>query len=167
MRKSMMWQGGRRLGGRHGGRGRQRARGAAAVELALLLAPLLLIVLATAELGRAMHHFNTLGKGVRDATRHLSQFGTADEVVQQARCLAVHGSVDCSGRPLLPGLSTALVSVCDAQRCPATHAAQSTGLGAMALVSVEIAGFRFAPVLPGTWPAFDFRPVAVTMRAPL
>lgn len=142
-------------------------RGAAAVELALLLAPLVLIVLATAEWGRAMVHLNTLGKSARDAARHLSQFGAAEEVVNQARCLAVHGSTDCSGQPLLPGLSTSLVRVCDAQRCPATHAGQSTGWGAMSLVSVEIVGFRFSPLFQGGGPAFEFRPVAVTMRAPL
>jgi Flp pilus assembly protein TadG len=138
----------------------------AAVELALLLAPLVLVVFAAAELGRAVHTFNTLGKGVRDAARHLSQFGTADEVVAQARCLSVHGSVDCSGPTAAPGLSTTLVRVCDAQRCPSSHASQSTGQGSIALVSVEIVGYRWI-ALPGGWvPDLAFPAIGATMRAP-
>ena len=144
----------------------RRSRGAAAVELALLLAPLVLVIFAAAELGRAIHTFNTLGKGVRDAARHLSQFGTAEDVVAQARCLAVHGRLDCAGPALAAGLSTSQVRICDPERCPATHASQSTGLGSLSLVSVEIAGYRWSSMLSGVVPDLAFRPIGSTLRAP-
>ena len=152
-----------------------RARGVAAVELALLLVPLLLIVLGVAEFGRAIHTFNTLSKGVRDAARHVSQFGPGDSAVQvEARCLAVHGRADCAGPALAPGLTTALVVICDAVACPATHANQSTGRGVVNLATVTIEGYVFVSVLgitlPGTGVALtdrSFPPIGATMRAPL
>lgn len=152
-----------------------RARGVAAVELALLLVPLLLLVLGVAEFGRAIHTFNTLDKSVRDAARHLSQRGPGDSAVwAQARCLAVHGDAACSGPPLAPGLSTTLVSVCDAVACAATHAAQATGQGVINLVSVTIDGYVFDSVLdlglPGTSVFFGdrrLRAISATMRGPL
>lgn len=152
-----------------------RARGIAAVELALLLVPLLLIVLGVAEFGRAIHTFNTLGKGARDAARHLSQHGPGDAAVQaEARCLAVHGRADCSGAALAPGLSTAQVQVCDALACPATHASQATGEGVVNLATVTITGYVFDSVLdialPGVGTALGdrrFPPISATMRAPL
>ena len=67
---------------------RQGQRGVAAVEFALLLTPLVLMVFGTTELGRAIYTYNTLDKTVRDAARHLSQHGPGDPVIQtEARCL--------------------------------------------------------------------------------
>jgi hypothetical protein len=87
-------------------------------------------------------------------------------VVAQARCLAVHGRPDCGGPALAAGLSTAQVRICDAERCPATHASQPTGWGAIQLVSVEIVGYRWRSAL-GAWvPDLGFRPIGATMRAP-
>jgi len=154
---------------------RHRSRGVAAVELALLLVPLLLLVLGVAEFGRAIHTFNTLDKSVRDAARHLSQRGPGDSAVwAQARCLAVHGDATCSGPPLAGGLSTAQVVVCDAVACAATHANQATGQGVINLVSVTIDGYVFDSVLdlglPGTSVFFGdrrLRPISATMRGPL
>jgi Flp pilus assembly protein TadG len=102
---------------------------------------MLLIVLGVAEFGRAIHTFNTLSKGVRDAVRHLSQFGPGDSTVQaEARCLAVHGRADCGGPALAPGLTTGQVVICDAVACPATHANQATGRGVVNLATVTIEG---------------------------
>lgn len=60
---------------------RRGARGVAAVELALLLTPLLVMLFGVIELGRAIYSYNTLAKTVRDATRHLSQHGPGDAVI--------------------------------------------------------------------------------------
>lgn len=152
-----------------------RTRGVAAVELALLLVPLLLIVLGVAEFGRAIHTFNTLGKSVRDAARHLAQYGPGDSAVQgEARCLAVYGRADCTGYPLAVGLTPATVLVCDALTCPATHANQPTGRGVMNLATVTIEGYVFTSVLgitlPGSGVALTnrrFPTISATMRAPL
>lgn len=141
-------------------------RGVAAVEFALLLVPLVLLVFGSAELGRALQTFNTLDKSVRDATRHLSQFGPGETTAAQARCLAVHSSLDCAGPSLAPGLSTSQVRVCDRELCPDTHAAQMTGRGAVNLVSVEIVGYRWATALGWAVPDMAFRTIGSTMRAP-
>jgi Flp pilus assembly protein TadG len=150
-------------------------RGVAAVELALLLAPMLVLLFGVTELGRALYTYNTLGKTVRDAARHLSQHGPGDSTVwAQARCLAVHGDTACSGPLLAPGLSTSQVSVCDAVACAATHANQATGQGVINLVGVTIDGYVFDSVLdlglPGTGTFFGDRrlqPISATMRGPL
>ncbi|TXD79146.1 hypothetical protein FUT87_20930 [Mitsuaria sp. TWR114] len=74
------------------------ACGVAAVELALLMSPLLLLVFGASELGRAVFSYNMLDKSVRDAARHLSQHGPGDATIAtEARCLAVYGTTDCSG----------------------------------------------------------------------
>jgi len=71
-------------------RSRSRQRGVAAVELGLLLTPLVVMIFGTTELGRAIYSYNTLDKTVRDAARHLSQHGPGDAAIAtQARCLAV------------------------------------------------------------------------------
>lgn len=143
-------------------------RGVAAVELALLMLPLVLLALGGAELGRAIHTFNTLDKAVRDAARHLSQHGPGEaQIAQQARCLATHGSLDCSGAALAPGLEASAVVVCDAVLCPDTHAAQATGQGAVNLVSATLRGYPWRSAAALVLPDLRFRDIQVTMRAQL
>jgi Flp pilus assembly protein TadG len=144
------------------------ARGVAAVELALLLTPLLVMLFGVTELGRAIYSYNTLAKTVRDAARHLSQHGPGDAVIAaEARCLAVYGTTDCTGTVVAIGLSTDQVVLCDAVLCPATHAGQSTGLGAVNLVSVGIAGYAWSSVVQWVVPDMRFNTISVTMRAQL
>jgi Flp pilus assembly protein TadG len=144
------------------------ARGVAAVELALLLTPLLVMLFGVTELGRAIFSYNILAKAVRDATRHLSQHGPGDTAIAaEARCLAVFGTTDCTGTALAIGLDTDRVVVCDAVLCPATHAGQSTGLGAVNLVTVGITGYAWSSVVPWVVPNMRFNTISVTMRAQL
>jgi len=148
--------------------GRAPQRGVAAVELALLLAPMLVLLFGVTELGRALYTYNTLGKTVRDAARHLSQHGPGDPLIAaEARCLAVHGNPDCSGSALAPGLSTAQVRLCDAVLCPSTHASQSTGLGALNLVTVGVADYAWSSALQWVVPDLRFNTISVTLRAQL
>jgi Flp pilus assembly protein TadG len=145
-----------------------RSRGVAAVELGLLLAPLLALLFGVTEIGRAIYTYNTLDKTVRDAARHLSQHGPGDAVIAaEARCLAVHGTTDCTGDAVAPGLSTASVVLCDATLCPLTHAGQSTGLGAVNLVTVGIAGYTWSSVVQWVVPDLSFNTISVTLRAQL
>jgi len=147
---------------------RSRARGVAAVELALLLTPLVLMVFGTTELGRAIYSYNTLDKTVRDAARHLSQHGPGDATIaDEARCLAVYGTTDCSGTPVAPGLTTAMVSICDATLCPGTHANQLTGLGSVNLVTASIQNYPYNSVVAFVVPSMSFNNIAVTLRAQL
>jgi hypothetical protein len=109
--------------------------------------------------------FHTLQHAVRDAARHLAVQAAGDATaVQQARCLAVHGQASCLGPPRVSGLSTAMVVVCDASTCPATHALQPTGQGAVDLVSVAIEGYRWSSVGGLVIPALSLPPIRAVMR---
>jgi len=143
-------------------------RGVAAVELALLLAPVLVLLFGVTELGRALYTYNTLGKTVRDAARHLSQHGPGDPLIAaEARCLAVHGNPDCDGAALAPGLSTNQIRLCDAVMCPSTHASQSSGLGALNLVTVGVTGYAWSSAVQWVVPDLRFNTISVTLRAQL
>ena len=145
-----------------------RMRGVAAVEIALLLTPLVLMVFGTTELGRAIYSYNTLDKAVRDAARHLSQHGPGDATIAaEARCLAVTGTTDCSGAALAPGLTVAMVTICDASLCPSTHANQLTGLGSVNLVTAGILNYPFNSVVTFVVPNMNFNNISVTLRAQL
>jgi len=147
---------------------RSCARGVAAVELALLLTPMVLMIFGTTELGRAIYSYNTLDKTVRDAARHLSQHGPGDvTIADEARCLAVYGTTDCSGTPVAPGLTTAMVSICDATLCPGSHANQLTGLGSVNLVTASIQSYPYTSVVTFVVPSMNFNNIAVTLRAQL
>lgn len=147
---------------------RRLPRGVAAVELALLMSPLLLLVFGASELGRAVFSYNMLDKSVRDASRHLSQHGPGDSTIAtEARCLAVYGTTDCSGTALAPGLTTAMVTICDATLCPSTHANQLTGSGTVNLVTASIQNYPYKSVVAFVIPDMSFNTIAVTMRAQL
>ncbi len=137
-------------------------RGAVAVELALLLIPMLMLALGAAEFGRALYQYNTLVKATRDAVRHLSQINPTatgySQAKTEAKCLAVYGNTACSGNPLAPGLTTDLIFICDRQNTESgcksidNYANVATG-SALApgptinLVEVGIAGYTFNFIL--------------------
>ncbi|HEY9065127.1 MAG TPA: TadE/TadG family type IV pilus assembly protein [Burkholderiaceae bacterium] len=149
-------------------RSRSRQRGVAAVEMGLLLIPLVLMIFGTTELGRAIYSYNTLDKTVRDAARHLSQHGPGDATVAaEARCLAVYGTDDCTGTAVAPGLTTAMVTICDATLCPATHANQPTGLGAVNLVTAGVQGYAYNSAVQFVIPDMTFNNISTTLRAQL
>lgn len=149
-------------------RPRRPVRGVAAVEFALLLTPLVLMLFGATEFGRAIYTYNTLDKSVRDAVRHLSQNGPGEAVIQgQARCLAVFGNLGCTGSPIAPGLTTAAVTLCDAVACAGTHAAQPTGSGAVNLVSVSINAYSYNSLVEFVMPDLNFNSISATMRAQL
>ena len=143
-------------------------RGVAAVEFGLLLTPLVLMIFGTTELGRAIYSYNTLDKTVRDASRHLSQHGPGDPIIAaEAKCLAVYGTTDCSGSPVAPGLTTGMVTICDASLCSSTHANQLTGLGSINLVTVGIQNYAFDSVVEFVIPDMTFNNISTTLRAQL
>jgi Flp pilus assembly protein TadG len=151
---------------------RRCARGVAAVELAFLLVPLLLLTFGATEIGRAIYTYNTLDKTVRDAARYMSQHGSGDPSIEaDAKCLAVYGNTGCTGNALAPGLSTSQVTVCDPITCAATHQGVSTGLGTINLVSVSIGAgankYHYSSLVSLVFPSLDFNAISVTMRAQL
>ncbi len=150
----------------------QRQHGVAAVELAILLFPLLTILFGITEFGRVMYQYNAIAKASRDAARLLSTQAPTDPdyptLVNEATCTAVYGNPTCSGARLLPNLATSMVSICDPVRCPATHAAVTTGTGVVNLVTVTIGGantpYTFSSLAPVAVPSFNFAAVSTTMR---
>jgi len=135
-----------------------RSRGVAAIELAIVLIPLLVLVFGITEFGRAMYEYNTVVKAVRDGARYLSTqnvgIGRAT-----AQCIVVYGRITpCSGTPLAPGLSTAIVETVDAANCTAadvgltagcTVSQQSvpTGSGVVNTVTVRVNGYVFTSLV--------------------
>ncbi|SOE59612.1 Flp pilus assembly protein TadG [Burkholderia sp. OK233] len=171
----------RRAGGPRG------MRGTAAVEFAILLIPLVTMVLGVAEFGRAIYQYEALTKATRDATRYLSEFSPSDVAypVADAQCLAVTGqltsSQGCSGKPLVPGLTSSMVVICDrvaSSGCPgvsfgniATYdanngASSGSPAGTVNLVEVKITGFTYVPlgsfILSTT--GLPFNNIATVMR---
>jgi Flp pilus assembly protein TadG len=139
--------------------------GVAAVEFAILLIPLIVLLFGITEFGRAMFQYDALAKSVRGAVRHLSQNSAGDaSAVQIAKNIAVFGNAGGTGAALLPGLTTAMVTVCDASSCAGTHANQSTGNGAINLVTVTISGYRFTSLVPALMPNITFENISSTMR---
>lgn len=138
-------------------------RGVAALELALTL-PLFVALLAAAwDLGRAVQQMAQLHQAVRGAVRHLATGDAADPTRQnEARRLAVYGRVEGGSLPIVPGLQLSHVTVLE----PAGQAGVrlvSTPAGPVSMVSVEISGLRFEPLLLPPSAAFTFRPISLTL----
>jgi Flp pilus assembly protein TadG len=149
----------------------KRQSGVAAIELAILMIPLAFMAFGAAEFGRAIYQYNTLVKSTRDAVRYLSTQAAGDAAdVTIAKCLAVYGTTDCTGSQLVPGLTVAMVDVCDASLCPATHQAVSTGTGTINLVTVYIGQptpFQFkvlVPLVTQNSGSLTFNVISATMR---
>ena len=126
---------------------RTRQAGTAALELAIALPVLLLLLVATAEVGRLLSQYDTLTKSVRAAARFLASNalgGTTGvvlitpQVQAQTQNLVVTGNINGSGSAILPGLVAANVTV---TAVDSTH------------VSVS-AAYPYQPLLGATLPTF-------------
>jgi len=141
----------------------RRQRGLAAVEVTLVLPLLLLLLLATAEIGRMLYQYNTLTQAQRDGVRLLatnlkygqqaglndcSTFGGSlpDNLMARAANLVVFGNEGGAGAPLLDGLEVGDVSFCS----PGSNEVQ---------VQVQ---YDFAPMMFSSLPSFGLGdPVAL------
>lgn len=140
--------------------------GAAVVEFAFLLPVMLLLAVGIMEYGRAVYQYDTLTKSARSAVRYLSQYAAGDAAaIGVAQNLALCGLRDCANAaPLVPGLTTGHVAVCDASSCAGTQLGQQTGSGTLNLVTVTISGYSFDRMLPALTPAITFGPIQASMR---
>lgn len=102
---------------------RDRCGGLAIVEFVLVLPICLMLVIATAEFGRAFLQYNALTLAVRDGVRHLAgrallgSTGTVSisgGLQQETQNLVVYGNIWGAGSPVLPGLAPADVTVANA-----------------------------------------------------
>ena len=92
----------------------RRQRGLALVEVALVLPIALILVMATAEIGRALLEYNALNKALREGARFLARTAIVGStgVVSidattstQTRNLIVYGNVAGTGSPRLQGFA--------------------------------------------------------------
>jgi len=138
-------------------------RGIAAVELGLLLAPLVLLTFGITEYGRAAQDYSKIVKSARDAARYLTLHAPGDAAsIATAKNLAVYGSMAAGGTPLVNGLAIANVAVADSSSDPSLYL-QPTGNGNVNLVRVRITGVQFTSMVPAVVSSLVFGPITVTM----
>lgn len=147
---------------------RRGQRGLALVELALVMVPLVLLLGATADLGRAFYTFDTLTKAARSAARYLSLGDTTDATrLANARNLVLYGNTDGTGTKLVADLSSTHVAICTPTTCAVDHSDQTNGIATVDLVSVRISGYAYTSLFSAMLPAtLDFHDISVTMRLP-
>lgn len=146
----------------------RRQSGVAAVELGLLLVPLVTLVFGVAEYARAMYQYNAIAKATRTGARYLSQFQAGDAAaIGAAKCLVVHGNPGCQGPVITPGLALGMVEVADASNDASMKfqqvSANGVAVGVANLVRVRVNGYQFDSVVGFIAPAFAFDPISVTM----
>ncbi|TAM06967.1 MAG: pilus assembly protein [Paraburkholderia sp.] len=132
----------------------RKMKGAVAVEFAFLAMPLITLLLGIAEFGHAFYEYNTIVKSVRDGARLLSAYDptdTTDYPMAQAKCLVAYGTPDCSGPPLVQGLTVDQVVVCDQVNtagCSGQFKNVQTNPAAetINLVQVKVTGYQYAQI---------------------
>jgi len=139
----------------------QAQRGVAMVEFAIALPLLLLLLLAVAEFGRMLYHYNNLLQANRDAVRYLAgkawngnlgQVEINPVVEAMTKNLAVYGvPMPQSGYEVVPGLTTANVTI---SAVGSEHVQVSTS-------------YQFQPVIGNSLPALvgNAIPLNITLTA--
>jgi len=151
-------------------------KGVAAVELALIMVPMLVLCFGIVEVGRALYYYNGLVKATRGAARYLTTKNLNDittgvglAAVGTAKNLAVCGQLSCTSTDpiLVPGLDVSKVTV-------TTNNDVLTGVGSVSLVTVRIGpdepakpndakAVWFESFLPYSITRFKFSSVKITM----
>lgn len=148
--------------------GPRHTRGLASVEFAIAAPLLLLTLLATAEIGRALVHYDTLSYAVRNAARYVSMnaidgttgvVNLTDATIARARNMAIRANRTGSGALVLPNFQADQVTIVDA------------GSGNIRVTAV----YPYQPMIGAVLPTFGLGPgpipltftmrIAVTMRA--
>jgi hypothetical protein len=148
-----------------------RQRGAVAIEFAIVLIPLTMLLFGIAELGRAFYQYDTIVKATRSAARYLS-VQTTGVGIPEAKCLVVAGTVeaDTCGPPLLSGLSGGMVTVRYIDGVSTCQPGVVTGCGAINLVEVCVncddsaEKFQFVSVAKLFVPDIAFGEIRAVMR---
>lgn len=108
-----MWSVAERSGSRHA------QRGLAAVEMAIVLPVFLMLLLGTAELGRACFQYNALLKAAHEGARYIAadarngagEIDLDESRKATARTLVVYGNPAGAGTPVVDGLTRNAVAV--------------------------------------------------------
>jgi hypothetical protein len=90
----------------------RKQKGQSLVEFAIAVPFLILVTVGTIELGRAYYYYNTLSKSVREGARYMSGH-TYDTALEwpNVKNMVVYGNTGGTGNPVLPGLTTAMVTI--------------------------------------------------------
>lgn len=146
-------------------------RGVVFIELAITLPIFIGIFLLAVELSHAISQYKVLVNQVGTGVRFLQTQAPGNLSGQRdlATCLVVTATPDCSGAAVLPGLTSAMVTIQDSSDSPSTHALQATGAGTASntgssinLVTVKVAGFHHSLAF-GTQD-ITFSPISTTTR---
>jgi Flp pilus assembly protein TadG len=124
----------------------QAQSGVAAIELALILAPLLTLCFAGLELGLALQRYHMLHRSAVTAARFLSLSQPGDAVANQvAQCIVLTGSAamqdgNCQSMPIIPNTSLLNVSTCDVVNCPSSQHWTLTAGQEISMVTIQTQG---------------------------
>lgn len=144
-------------------------RGVAAVEFTILMAFLFApLVLGTIEISRVLFQYNTLAKSVRDSARYISLYSATGPTyatqVTIARCIAAFGNTGCTGNPIVPGLTSAKISI-GINNSGVPQTAGSVGTVVIRLITVTASGYQLGYVTNYFGGGFKaFNDISVTMR---
>lgn len=149
---------------------KRRQRGIAAVELALLLLPLLVLFFGVLEMGRAFYQYNSLVKATRGAARYLAmqQVGQGQG---EATCLALSGNPAPPCSPALaPGLTAGMITIRYISGVTTCDSGTSSACGAINLVEIcincaeSVEKFTFRSIAPAFMPSVTFGPIRSVFR---
>ncbi len=139
---------------------RQRQRGVAAVELALVLPLLLVLAMATVDIGRAIYHHSLLTQSVREAVRYLAMQAPG-EGAATARNLVIYGNPQGTGSPVVPGLQAVQV--------PAPVWQTVGAAPPITVVTVRVSAYRYQGLFASFWgqrvDGWVFGDISASMRA--
>lgn len=115
----------------------RRENGTHMVELAIVIPILLIMLGGLAEFGRFFYTYQRLTTAVRAGARHACKWErNASWTFPETSNMVVYGDFGGSGSPILPGLSTANVSV-TANGIPPNN---------IDSVTVRIVGYTYTPI---------------------
>lgn len=144
----------------------KRQQGVALLEFAMIAPVFLIIVLVTADVGRALYQYNRIVKSVRNASRYLTTQPPDDAVVAgRARKLVVYGNVGGTGEAIDPGVTESQVLI------PPTTFAGAAPSPVIRTVTITVTGYTFTPMFGSffgrNFSTITFSDISATMRHPL
>ena len=136
-------------------------RGIQLVELAIVLPIFVILFAATAEFGRYFYEYTTLAKASRAGARYLATAAVNSAEDTSAKNILVYGNAAGTGSPVLPGMTSANVTITRQGGVPVLPQT----------VKVEITSFKHQPLfdlgalikVPSLSLNVDVKP-SVTMR---
>jgi Flp pilus assembly protein TadG len=144
----------------------RKQRGAAAVELAIMLPLIMMMLAGITEFSRAFWYYNALDKATRDAARYMSSVHTVELATSaasttqmtRAKNIVVDAVTGSESAKVTPALTTANVTVeCDTANCVAPTWITvringfTIGLGSLIpFVMVDGGSFGNVPLTPST-----------------